>query len=45
MGKPVKCNNCGTEYDLDIDNKCPKCGSNNFSRKSFKKSLDDTADD
>ena len=44
MGKLVKCNKCDTEYDLDVDNKCPNCGSNNFRRDSIKKSID-TDDD
>ena len=45
MGKLVKCNKCKTKYDLDAENKCPNCGSDEFSRDSIENSYKNKSDD
>ena len=45
MGKLVKCNKCDTEYDLDADNRCPNCDSNDFRRDSVEKAYKKKSDD
>ena len=35
MRKHVKCKKCNTEYDLDVNNKCPTCKRRDTSFKKL----------